>query len=204
MFRATDFLNQDEDDDDDHLWVCTPTPRNMSDFVSEETLKKEKEESGATAIATETVATRTMSRMDKVAHELRSRSVEVREYLTLKGKGKPKSRKKEEQREISPIRSSTPTQMTEKDREREDKAMEKGSAGKKKKAAMKGKGGSPHKTLAEEEKGKEKEERKEGSRYETKDQAGGGVIAIRQTESEDKGRRDREDAGEAEKGADQV
>ena len=159
MFRATDFLNQDEDDDDDHLWVCTPTPRNMSDLVSEETLKKAKEESGATAIATETVATRTMSRMDKVAHELRSRSVEVREYLTPKGKGKPKSRKKEDQREISPIRSSTPTptQMTEEDREREDKAMEKGSAGKKKKAAKKGKGGSPHKTLAEEEKGKEKE-----------------------------------------------
>ena len=50
-----------------------------------------------------------MSRMDKVAHELRSRSVEVREYLTPKSKGKPKSRKKEETKEISPIRSSTPT-----------------------------------------------------------------------------------------------
>ena len=167
MLRTTDFLQQDEDDEDnndeDHIWVCTPTPRNMADLVSEETLKKaKKEESGATAGATETVATPTMS--PKVAHELRSRSVEVREYLTPKSKAKPKSRKKEDPKENSPIRSSTPTpiQMTEEDREREDKVMEKGSAGKKKKAVKKGKGGSPHKTLVEEEKEKEKEGRKEG------------------------------------------
>ena len=37
--------------------------------------------------------------------------------------------------------------------------MEKGSAGKKKKSAKKGKGGSPHKTLADEGKGKEKDEK---------------------------------------------
>ena len=41
--------------------------------------------------------------------------------------------------------------------------MEKGSAGKKKKSAKKGKGGSPHKTLAEEgqDEGKGKEGREE-------------------------------------------
>ena len=58
MFKATDFLQQDEDDnddnDEDNLWIFTPTPRNMSDLVSEETLKNAKrEELGATAAATQ-------------------------------------------------------------------------------------------------------------------------------------------------------
>ena len=145
MFRATDFLQQDEDnDDEDNLWVDTPTPRNMSDLILEETLKGAKsEELGATAAAAEIMATTEMSMMDKIAHELRSRSVEVREYLTRKSKGRAKSRKKEETKEISPIRSSTPTptHMTEGEREKEDKVMEKGSAGKKKKPGKKGKGG---------------------------------------------------------------
>ena len=185
MLMTTDFLQRDEDDKDDdnedNLWVGTPTPRNMADLVTEVMLKIVKEGAGPIAEATEKTATPTMSMMDKVAHE--PRSVEVRECLTPTSKSKPKGRKGDH-KEISPIRSSTPTpiQMTEVEREREDKVMERGSSGKKK-TMKKGKGTSPRKTLAEEERGNKG--KKNGSTYETKAQAGRGVIAIRQTESDD-------------------
>ena len=59
MFRATDFLQQDDnDDEEDNLRVFTPTPRNMLDLITEETLKEAKrEELGATAAAADTMAT---------------------------------------------------------------------------------------------------------------------------------------------------
>ena len=123
-----------------------------------------------------------MSRMAKVTHELRSRSVEMKELLTPKSKSKQKNQKerKGSSKEISPIRASTPTPvlMLDEEREREDKIMEKGSAGKRKKAAKKGKGPSPKNLAAEEE--EETEGGRDGSEYETKGQTGGGVVALRQ------------------------
>ena len=206
MLKSTKFLQQDEDDEDDNdednVWVRTPTIKNMADLVTVVTSKTTEETSHSmylTSLAIaeesrgrkkapskaeekeETEAGATMSTMGKVAHELRSRSVEMKEFLTPKSKSKTKARKESQKEITSPIRSSTPTPvpMTEEEREREDKAMEKGSSGKKKKANKKGKGASPRKDLAEEEK------EKDSSAYETKTQAGGGVVAIRQIESND-------------------
>ena len=82
MLKTTDFLQRDEDDeeddDEDNLWVYTPTARNMADLVTEVTPKITKGGPEIVAEATGGAATPTMSTMGKVAHELRSRSVEVR------------------------------------------------------------------------------------------------------------------------------
>ena len=155
MLRATRPLIEEEEEDD-VLWTCTPIPKEMSDVIPVGALDITQTTVARAEPASEVTTTSgtPTTTLGAIAHQLRSRSVEVKNLFTPKAvKARSKTRPtpmNQGTAPILPIRSSTPTATADQIRKQNDRILEKGS-GEKKGKGKKGKVKSPRKTIVEPE-----------------------------------------------------